>query len=194
MMTYFNLDGSVTITDDEGNTMSKFDLSEPVRHTLYNAQSDQQEMTFDSDGELHPNCGKPSAWEFVPSVATLRVGAPPFCFGEVLRVTPEGEFIWADNAGEKIESDVFSGNESLRHILRALRECEKQQWQPIETAPKIGANLAWQEGKRPYVMVWLGADHPDADGAGWYEHWTFDPVEPTHWMPLPDAPTTEVKK
>lgn len=66
------------------------------------------------------------------------------------------------------------------------------QWQPIETAPKIGAHLAFELnseiGRRPYVIVWLDADHPDADGAGWYEHWNFDPVEPTHWMPLPSSP------
>ena len=66
-------------------------------------------------------------------------------------------------------------------------------WRSIESAPKVGAHLAWEDGKRPYVIVWLDADHPDADGAGWYEHWNFDPVNPTHWLPLPEAPKGEEK-
>lgn len=62
------------------------------------------------------------------------------------------------------------------------------EWQPIETAPKDGAFLACEENKRPYVALWLGMDHPRVDESGWYEHWTFDPVNPTHWMPLPAPP------
>ena len=64
-------------------------------------------------------------------------------------------------------------------------------WQPIETAPKNGRHLAVMKTGAMSVIVWLDADHPDADGEGWYEHWNFDPVEPTHWMPLPAA--AEVK-
>lgn len=62
-------------------------------------------------------------------------------------------------------------------------------WQPIATAPKIGCHLAFDARlhTHPYVIVWLDAEHPDADEAGWHEHWSFDPVEPTHWMPLPPA-------
>ena len=84
--------------------------------------------------------------------------------------------------------------------LSALRAHDEKllapyQWQPIETAPKVGAHLAYTKGnnrnQRPYVIVWLDADHPDADGAGWYEHWNFDPVEPTHWMPLPSTEAIE---
>jgi len=61
-------------------------------------------------------------------------------------------------------------------------------WQPIETAPKVGCHLAFDSRPHthPYVIVWLDAEHPDADEAGWHEHWSFDPVEPTHWMPLPN--------
>lgn len=75
----------------------------------------------------------------------------------------------------------------------------KMEWQPIETAPKDGS----------VFDVWLGnADESDRDfyctvggfrAPGW--HWLngkFRPFlhgisitcfqEPTHWMPLPDAP------
>lgn len=64
------------------------------------------------------------------------------------------------------------------------------EWQPIETAPKDGRGfLAYEKDKRPFVALWLDAEHPDVDEAGWYEHWNFDPVEPTHWMPLPEPPS-----
>ncbi len=40
---------------------------------------------------------------------------------EVLRVTPEGKFIWAENADEMIETGDFSASPAMPHILRALR-------------------------------------------------------------------------
>lgn len=40
---------------------------------------------------------------------------------EVLRVTPEGKFIWAENADEMIERGDFSASPAMPHILRALR-------------------------------------------------------------------------
>lgn len=91
----------------------------------------------------------------------------------------------------------FNTDGNNEEYLYAFPPSPEQQWQPIETAPKTGAHLAIDIpndcGRRPYVIVWLDADHPDADGAGWYEHWSFDPVEPTHWLPLPAAPKGKVK-
>lgn len=79
--------------------------------------------------------------------------------------------------------------------LEAGKRDSVPEWFPIETAPKVGAHLACElpnkNDRRPYVIVWLDADHPDAEGAGWYEHWNFDPVEPTHWRPLPATPKGE---
>lgn len=40
---------------------------------------------------------------------------------EVLRVTPEGKFIWAENADETIEKGDFTAAPAMPHILRALR-------------------------------------------------------------------------
>lgn len=44
------------------------------------------------------------------------------------------------------------------------------EWQPIETAPKKGCHLAFdaRDHSHPFVIVWLDADHPDADGDGDY--------------------------
>ena len=69
----------------------------------------------------------------------------------------------------------------------------EDRWQSIETAPKYGRFLAVLPSGVMTVVVWLEASHPDADGEGWYEHWKFDPVAPTHWMPLPKAPEMEGK-
>lgn len=40
---------------------------------------------------------------------------------EVLRVMPDGQFIWADNADDMIRNGDFSQSPALPHILRALR-------------------------------------------------------------------------
>ena len=64
-------------------------------------------------------------------------------------------------------------------------------WQPIDTAPKDGKPFLAAPTKKNhsiFVAIWLDADHPDVDEAGWYDHWNFDPVEFTHWMPLPHKP------
>jgi hypothetical protein len=41
---------------------------------------------------------------------------------EVLRVTPEGEFIWHEDADRMIEEGDFSFSPAMPHILKALRE------------------------------------------------------------------------
>ena len=69
----------------------------------------------------------------------------------------------------------------------------EDRWLPIETAPKYGRFLAVLPSGVMTVVVWLEASHPDADGEGWYEHWKFDPVDPTHWMPIPKAPEMDGK-
>lgn len=70
----------------------------------------------------------------------------------------------------------------------------EDRWLPIETAPKYGRILAVMPSGAMSVIVWLEASHPDADGEGWYEHWKFDPVDPTHWMPLPKSPAMQEDK
>lgn len=61
-------------------------------------------------------------------------------------------------------------------------------WQPIETAPK---------GKAMYVVIGVWPEYPryttDPYCVWWDEkegfvRWPHD-RQPTHWMPLPDAPT-----
>lgn len=86
------------------------------------------------------------------------------------------------------------------------------EWQPIETAPKTGVKIIVTYlnrlgNKRTVMARWVTDDEAaesDHDGvgleAGWYEcidNWdeytevTIHEGEPTHWMPLPAAPSPD---
>lgn len=80
------------------------------------------------------------------------------------------------------------------------------EWQPIETAPKDGTHiLVWTDASdTAYVVCWADAalgirKYLTAESGaerGWHLAWDgelFDREhEPTHWMPLPDAPGSYV--
>lgn len=60
-------------------------------------------------------------------------------------------------------------------------------WQPIETAPKDGTRVLGCDGSCVEVIFFI-------KGRGWFNQsaeislWNVFP--PTHWMPLPQPPTT----
>ena len=68
-------------------------------------------------------------------------------------------------------------------------------WQPIETAPKDGTDIYATRIDgivfRPSIIYW-----EKFEGRGWLCSQTHRPVssQPTHWMPLPQPPTTEETK
>ena len=64
---------------------------------------------------------------------------------EVLRVTPEGKFIWAENADEMIETGDFSASPAMPHILRALR-----------LNAELVEALRWIDMRCPAILL----DHP----------------------------------
>lgn len=66
------------------------------------------------------------------------------------------------------------------------------QWQPIETARKDGtyviglfngvvAQMKWSNGGRRYCYHWMALGR-----------WT--PIEPTHWIPMPEPPNIKIDK
>ena len=87
-------------------------------------------------------------------------------------------------------SEVAGIEDTLDAILAALPDLAAPQWQPIETAPKDGlAVLLWW----PH---WWHEPHPGHwKDYQWHSEKALspchqgDPNGPTHWMPLPDAPT-----
>lgn len=66
-------------------------------------------------------------------------------------------------------------------------------WQPIETAPRDGTRIlawgtlhapGWNDGERPSIEITV---YGYGGFAGWYAP-AMGGWEPTHWMPLPEAP------
>ncbi len=55
-------------------------------------------------------------------------------------------------------------------------------WQPISTAPRDRPIIGyWRGYKRPCVMWWNFADQA-------WESWADRREDPSHWLPLPEAP------
>jgi hypothetical protein len=79
-------------------------------------------------------------------------------------------------------------NKARAAVLAAMRPAEPpSSWQPIETAPKDEKDfLGWECGS--VAVYYRTADTPEdaaiSSGTACY---------PTHWMPLPDAPTSVTK-
>lgn len=91
-------------------------------------------------------------------------------------------------------------SDAVHAAISAAPEITLNQWQPIETAPRDGTEiLGWNHNSsylvRPYIC-WFGKDdyvrgEPrwlKGDGDSWSTGYYYTPCEPTHWMPLPDAP------
>ena len=122
----------------------------------------------------------------------------PFCGG---KADPEG---WmsggdeprqgpaCDDCGATADS-AAAWNRRAPSAIAAMREHEAVGWQPIETAPKDGTRIflvGGVYGGLPFVGVWdaheLCPDRPWLNAISFtrlYEH------VPTHWRPLPAAPT-----
>jgi len=71
------------------------------------------------------------------------------------------------------------------------------QWQPIETAPRDGRTIlcfwpGFDESQISAGGAIVGVARWMRPGAGYIEHWCHEgewtPWDPTHWMPLPEAP------
>lgn len=91
-----------------------------------------------------------------------------------------------------IESEIAQITTKAAELEAAIAVADtaaaEQQWQPIETAPKDGTPILAvseahiKEGWSPQVIEWSDV---------WMYSECFDEFmfEPTHWMPIPAAPT-----
>jgi hypothetical protein len=108
----------------------------------------------------------------------------------------------------EMDADVAKIAKAITALRAALAQ---DSWQPIATAPKTGRKvilsyLNRHSLPRTVMARWVTdeeAAETDGEGvgleAGWYEcidNWDYTEVaiyegEPTHWMPLPEAPRKE---
>lgn len=72
--------------------------------------------------------------------------------------------------------------EALSHAIEVMKRSE---WQPIETAPRDGTRIRCLVINDEFILHWEQED--DEYPAGWCDDDKTD-WNPTHWMPLPDAP------
>ena len=61
------------------------------------------------------------------------------------------------------------------------------EWRPIETAPKDGTQLLLCVGGWRFIG-WWGQQYGNLYPPSWCEGERGENLQPTHWMPLPDAP------
>lgn len=86
------------------------------------------------------------------------------------------------------------------HIAELEAKVRDMEWRPIETAPKeetvfigIENGLVYSTHWQKYYEKWPHEEGGPTYTGGWSAE-TFDahiPFRPTHWMPLPPAPTNK---
>jgi hypothetical protein len=91
----------------------------------------------------------------------------------------------------------FTGGERADATIIAIEAADEidrlraaQAWQPIETAPKDGAEVLGLDCGTPIICGWV-AFSSERKARGIVNGWHDDEGEPrklTHWMPLPPAP------
>jgi len=103
------------------------------------------------------------------------------------------------------EADIEFGRNLLSRF--GLAAMPANPWQPIETAPKNTEVLVWREDSGPFIAKFtdpyevITVEEMERDGLEFpdnYEEWWSDAhgwqegsERPTHWMPLPPAPSVQ---
>lgn len=69
------------------------------------------------------------------------------------------------------------------------------EWQPIKTAPKDGSEILLAHANSVWVDQWIPStsyEVRNGEGGCWMmcDQWT-TPEIPSHWMPLPEPPTSK---
>lgn len=116
---------------------------------------------------------------------------------------------------DDLEMAAFVTSDGPEHVLhpllgelhRFLRRDVLGDWQSMETAPKDGTRiLVWVPGLNHSVCIaaWfeqttteLGvvkSQYAEWNYSNWWKLGQEDRPQPTHWMPLPEAPETKEKQ
>jgi len=98
----------------------------------------------------------------------------------------------ADDAYDKHWANCGDHYAAMRCAIEAaLRSQGKVEgWRPIDTAPKDGSTvLAYSPVDGPFTSRWEGRIW---QGQPWRPYKEALKANPTHWMPLPSAPTNDL--
>ncbi|OQS36649.1 hypothetical protein B0T40_09645 [Chromobacterium haemolyticum] len=128
--------------------------------------------------------------------------------GQILLTNPPQE-AWQHNRVDEICRAAIAAAEAAQ-VPAQVEQPKPGKWQPIGTAPADGRTILlgyfnshgnWRTLRGQWVTKErINEEWEDADffEAGWYETSveaddapSFWPTKPTHWQPLPDAPTQE---
>jgi len=95
--------------------------------------------------------------------------------------------------GLDLDMDVDNGVEhywdhSTYAAWEAWQAARERQWMPIETAPKDGTKFLAIEKDNAISVVMAGESY---DGDFFWHNMEMIHVVATHWMPLPNPPTSE---
>ena len=125
----------------------------------------------------------------------------------VARMSPDGKslireatYVYGVKSGDELFSRVNGFTVTL-HTSDQTRDFGQRcymlgvaaasQWRPIETAPKDGTVIlafrALPCGPEMSSVAWKHSEHAFGNSGWHYPEWN----GPTHWMPLPSAPTKE---
>lgn len=93
----------------------------------------------------------------------------------------------------------YTGDQMLEYGQLSLRsfsqgEAVATEWRSIDTAPKDGTLIILcRKDPRPGIPLAVADGHYQELCGKWIWVWPYIRKEPTHWMPLPAAPSGEKK-
>jgi hypothetical protein len=125
-----------------------------------------------------------AAWEAGHAVAQAEAKPAPEPFGYVSEHNCEGPFQFQFH---KSQASVYWDNCKVVTAVYRAPAAPAPAWQPIETAPDSGVFLVYMPDERTKFQV--AKFHPNVRVIG--NCFAFDITKPTHWMPLPEAPTSK---
>jgi cell division protein FtsB len=89
------------------------------------------------------------------------------------------------NREDKEVAKLYRENARLKADIERLTKAG--QWQPMDTAPRYQDVLCWLDNHQSIVVGW------EVSSCHWEDTSSNSTINPTHWMPLPSAPSKGVQ-
>lgn len=144
---------------------------------------DQPDGTKDLNPYVYGFAKRLFACFAVRTYADSAQGAEPVAW---MWLTPNADGTWRQHFGES--RPPITGVKNVTKLFARPQPAIPPGWRPIATAPKGGTHVLIKHGEGlPATCHWFdGGWHLSVNQRGEYSAWIW--AEPTHWMPIPDAP------